>query len=164
MQASHDKQQTNTEHHLEEAMQKLEMSRDSPLMSREDYEKMSHDDLASLAICQDLSSRLEINSLKAMLEQETMKKDSLASLLDRERNARAYLEEQKNRAAQDANEMQQQLDGLKAELAGMKKRKNSKRLKKQRRKLEQELERPKDVVIEQSDDPAVEASESQSTD
>lgn len=168
-QASQDKQLVNTEHHLEEAMQKLEMSRDSPFMSREDYEKMSHEDLASLATCQDLSSRLEINSLKAMLEQETMKKESLANLLEQERSSRTLLEQQIEQAAQDANEMQQELGSLKAELIEMKRRKRARKLRKehydkQTHKLERQSETMEDDGVGQNEAPTVAASGSQSTD
>lgn len=65
-------------------MQKLEIDHNGQTMSREDHEQMTHENLVSLAICQYLSSQLETNSLKLMFEQETMKKEPLANLLDQE--------------------------------------------------------------------------------
>ncbi|KAH0372288.1 hypothetical protein KCU65_g1362, partial [Aureobasidium melanogenum] len=167
-QASQDKQLSNTEQHLEGPTQKLEVDYNSPAMSREDYEQMSHEDLVSLAICQDLSSRLEINSLKLMLEQETAKKESLASLLDQEQSSRALLEERIKQATEEVINMEAERATLRAELALMRNLEREKKLRKERRKtqarkLEREPESLDGALVEQSETSIVEVSGSQST-
>ncbi|KAG9525028.1 hypothetical protein KCV07_g1430, partial [Aureobasidium melanogenum] len=168
-QASQDMELSNTKRHLQEPTQKLEMDHNGQTVSRQDYGQMTHENLVSLAICQDLSSRLEINSLKLMLEHETMKKESLANLLDQERSSRVLLEEQINQAARDANEMQMELGSLKAELAIMKKLERAKKARKERRerqarKLERESQSLDETLVERGENPIVEASGSQFTD
>lgn len=168
-QALQDKQLSNIEQDLQGAMQTLEVDHSSPSISREDYEQMSHGDLVSLAICQDLSSRLEINSLKLMLEQETMKRESLGNLLDQERSSRALLKEQIKQATEEVIKMEAERATLRAELALMKNierdRKSRKECRKrQARKLEQEPESLDGAFVEQSENCSVEVSASQSND
>lgn len=147
-----DKQSSNTEQLLEEAMQNLEIDYNNPSLSRVDYEQMSYETLVSLAICQDLSSRLKINSLEVMLQQETMKKESLANLLDQERTYRTRLEEHAKQTEREIVGLEVERASLKADLVQMKRRERARKIRKQRRekqtrKLEQDSGSLDDVTL-----------------